>query len=396
MKRLTSFFEQPYIPILIVILYVLLGTRVYVASVIDPICERIYRYLQAPYQENALRNVLFLIEYSILLVCVRRYLDARSLRPALSIQKAGRHLMLGVAMGLLYYILFMGLKQDLGLHRRLFLAYWYCLTRNPPQALLLLLLSAMMIAVAEESIFRGYLLERLRSLIGDWGALVNTSYLFMLYHWAAVDTTSGVFALTGAAFLLGLLYLLTDDLWACIAAHGTIDFLYFSTFESYTNHSGQVVFKCALAFYFHSTSTNKGYGDIEYDVVAGFYPNLKWVIALSVVILGLLLYRVHQVRSEKSGEATPATLRSLKSRFADWLMGKYSAFEVMPAVAIGFTEYLFLEFSGNPVNAGLLPFLWRGFTLYLLRPLQSLLILILLAIIWHEGRRLLKKIALRL
>ena len=88
-----------------------------------------------------------------------------------------------------------------------------------------------LIAVGEELVYRGYLLDRLAELAGGgrraWGAsLMATSALFGLGH--AYQGVAGIWAvgLNGLAF--GALYLATGrNLWAPIVAHGTVDSIAF-------------------------------------------------------------------------------------------------------------------------------------------------------------------------
>ena len=83
----------------------------------------------------------------------------------------------------------------------------------------LLLLAAVVFApVAAEVIFRFWLLDRMVPAIGAVAALVLSSVVFSLIHMDLEPFALGSRLITG--LVLGLLWLRTSSLGACVLAHG--------------------------------------------------------------------------------------------------------------------------------------------------------------------------------
>ncbi|GEM_PF-5599927 len=74
--------------------------------------------------------------------------------------------------------------------------------------------------VAEELLFRGWIMGVFFMFDRPWLGLVVSSVVFGLIHiWGRQGIGYGVYA-TGMGFVLGLLFIFTDVIWAPILAHG--------------------------------------------------------------------------------------------------------------------------------------------------------------------------------
>ncbi len=95
--------------------------------------------------------------------------------------------------------------------------------RYVPQALVL----AVMAATVEEVLFRALLFRLVEEEVGSLWAILLVSLLFSLLHYANPGTTVWRAVLAGleAGLTLPVLFILTRNLWLCIAAHATWDAL---------------------------------------------------------------------------------------------------------------------------------------------------------------------------
>lgn len=87
-------------------------------------------------------------------------------------------------------------------------------------SLLLEVAIMMMVALVEELLFRGYLLNNLLQSTNKWVALAISSILFATFHQANPDAT--IFAIVNiflAGILIGLNYIYTKNLWFGICFH---------------------------------------------------------------------------------------------------------------------------------------------------------------------------------
>jgi uncharacterized protein len=87
-----------------------------------------------------------------------------------------------------------------------------------PRTLFLSFGGIVLTALAEELIFRGYILNNLMTSFPKWIALLISAILFMTFHW----TTLGFFPLANSLVLgliLGLNYIYTRNLWFSICFH---------------------------------------------------------------------------------------------------------------------------------------------------------------------------------
>jgi membrane protease YdiL (CAAX protease family) len=153
-------------------------------------------------------------------------------RPARPGRLAG--LMLAVAAGwtLFHYALLnpvtnhlSGERQDVSDFERL--------QGNLGLLLLMLVLAWTLAAVVEETAFRGYLLVRVRVLVGDGptglvAAILTSSLLFGLLH--TEQGVVGIVLATVDGVLFSLLRLWSGTLWASILCHGFINTIGFVSF----------------------------------------------------------------------------------------------------------------------------------------------------------------------
>jgi membrane protease YdiL (CAAX protease family) len=82
------------------------------------------------------------------------------------------------------------------------------------------LLSMGLIAFGEELFFRGYVLSNLKSEMPQWAAILLSAGLFTLAHTQNPGVTLlPMLSVFTAGLLLGIMYLSTGSLWACMAFH---------------------------------------------------------------------------------------------------------------------------------------------------------------------------------
>lgn len=107
---------------------------------------------------------------------------------------------------------------------------------GPWQKLALLLVATMLVGVAEEGVFRGYILNKINQKLGVKKALFYSSILFGLLHSVnflagpSIAQTIAQVVLTAAmGYVFGVIYLKTNrDLLLVMVLHGIYDFLVFS------------------------------------------------------------------------------------------------------------------------------------------------------------------------
>ena len=119
-----------------------------------------------------------------------------------------------------------GIALGLSLFTAVMLALWIAGTYHPaswgsPALLARGFLLALVAAVVEEIIFRGFLFRLSAKLFGTWGALVLTSVLFGAAHASNPGATVGssVAIALEAGILLGAAYAMTQRLWLPIGLH---------------------------------------------------------------------------------------------------------------------------------------------------------------------------------
>jgi uncharacterized protein len=81
------------------------------------------------------------------------------------------------------------------------------------------------VAVSEETVFRGYILNNLAQSVNKWVALGISALLFALFHAGNPGITQlALLNLFLAGLLLGLNYLYTQNLWFAIMFHFSWNF----------------------------------------------------------------------------------------------------------------------------------------------------------------------------
>ena len=149
----------------------------------------------------------------------RKIIDRQSFASlGFELQKSRQHAMTGFFLGILLLcvgtliIYFTGHLQ------------WTAVSFNA-QDLFIGLVLMIMVAVYEEIVFRGYLLNNLLQSMNKWGALVITAMLFTLGHYSNPGmSVIGAINIFAAGLLLGANYLYTRNLWFSIMLHFSWNF----------------------------------------------------------------------------------------------------------------------------------------------------------------------------
>jgi uncharacterized protein len=78
--------------------------------------------------------------------------------------------------------------------------------------------------ICEETLFRGYAIERLKLLAGNiWLAGLIATVLFTLAHIPRYGLSMGLVGVGGIAVALALLYIWRRNIWPCVALHWFVD-----------------------------------------------------------------------------------------------------------------------------------------------------------------------------
>jgi len=136
------------------------------------------------------------------------------------------------------------------------------------------------VAIVEETLLRGYVLNNLMHSFNKYVALIVSSILFSLMH--GFNANVDLFALTViflAGILLGISYVYTKNLWFPIALHFSWNL--FQTFYGF-NVSGQKVYSIVEFRINESNLLNGG--------VFGFEGSYLSIIAEIIVITGIGMY----------------------------------------------------------------------------------------------------------
>jgi CAAX protease family protein len=159
------------------------------------------------------------------LALVAKAIEGRPLAEVgLSLHRAGRDLLLGFLIGGGLISLVVG---------TLALAGWYRVTGlGWPAAgkiaveLSLWLVLYLLVAVFEETLFRGIIFRAIEDTLGSWVALASTSLFFGLVHLANPNATliAGIAIALEAGILLGAAYMLTRSLWLVFGIHWAWNF----------------------------------------------------------------------------------------------------------------------------------------------------------------------------
>ena len=94
------------------------------------------------------------------------------------------------------------------------------------QDLMLYLLIMALVAISEETVVRGYILNNLLESVPKWIALLITAVLFSLLHWFNPGITwMSLLGIFTGGILLGLNYIYTKNLWFGIFLHFAWNYL---------------------------------------------------------------------------------------------------------------------------------------------------------------------------
>jgi len=164
----------------------------------------------------------FIVSFLVSLVTVyvfRRAIDRQSF---LSLGFGWRHHQRDAAVGLLLGLVLLGAES-------LILYFTGHLTWTGVRVNVTDLLSGMIImffvAVSEETVFRGYILNNLMQSINKWAALGISSLLFALFHAGNPGITLlALFNIFLSGLVLGLNYVYTKNLWFAIMFHFSWNF----------------------------------------------------------------------------------------------------------------------------------------------------------------------------
>jgi CAAX protease family protein len=159
---------------------------------------------------------------------------------------------------------------------------------NPKEIIISILIYSI-VAIAEEVIFRGYILRNLMISFNKYVALIISSLLFSVMHGfnPNIDLFS-FFNLFLAGILLGISYVYTKNLWFPIALHFSWNF--FQTLLGF-NVSGQNAYSI-INFTIPEKNILNG-GDF------GFEGSILSIISQIIFIVLILIYYNNNLKSEK-------------------------------------------------------------------------------------------------
>jgi len=132
------------------------------------------------------------------------------------------------------------------------------------------------VGVSEELLFRGYVLNNLMVSFNKYIALVISSIIFCIAHFANPDiNTIGIIALLLAGLFLGLCYILTKNLWLPVALHFSWNF--FQTLLGF-NVSGGDSYSIVTTSFVHENIWNGGNFGFEGSVLSLIFQALAMVV----------------------------------------------------------------------------------------------------------------------
>jgi hypothetical protein len=106
-------------------------------------------------------------------------------------------------------------------------------------SVILILAACVLVGINEELLFRGFLLEKLRSLCGDRIALILSSVAFILAHVPKYGFVRSFEVVGTSAFIFGLLYLWQNSIWPSVICHTLLDAFSFFMHLSQYDRSGR-------------------------------------------------------------------------------------------------------------------------------------------------------------
>jgi membrane protease YdiL (CAAX protease family) len=187
-----------------------------------------------PHPYGEIENVIYMIPILILLSLAALYLIKKS-KISLSSKKPSKSLVLWLFVGIIIYLIFNNVMvfTDGG-------------QSGPGHKIALLFIATMLVGIAEEGFYRGYILNTIEKKIGIKKALLYSSLLFGLMH--SVNFLAGptltqtivqVLITSAVGYVFGVIYLSTRrDLLLIMFLHGIYDFLVFNqTYLAEINNS---------------------------------------------------------------------------------------------------------------------------------------------------------------
>lgn len=137
----------------------------------------------------------------------------------LSLKKLCSHTGMGLGIGILYFILVTGCMALLG-------GYRFGDIHWDGKALLTSLMVFLVVAVGEETLFRGIVFRMIEERWGTWAALVISALIFGFVHITNQNATvwSSVAIAVEAGLLLGAAYKWSGSLWLPIGIHWAWNF----------------------------------------------------------------------------------------------------------------------------------------------------------------------------
>jgi len=150
---------------------------------------------------------------------------------------AGRELGAGLLLGSLLFVGVIGTMAMLGGYRVDGTSGW--------EALLVPLTELVLVALFEETLFRGVLYRNLERLLGSWAALAISSLVFGLAHLPNANVTvAGIAVTVVAGLLFAAAYLVTRRLWLPVGMHFAWNFMSDAIFSVTTSgHPGKGILK---------------------------------------------------------------------------------------------------------------------------------------------------------
>lgn len=187
-----------------------------------------------PHPYGDIENVLFMIPVLVLLTLIAVFL-IKKIKIPLTSKKLSKSLVLWLFVGIIVYLIFTNS-----------LAFLNEGQAGPWQKIALLFVATMLVGIAEEGVYRGYILNTIEKKVGIKKALLYSSLLFGLMH--SVNFLAGptlaqtifqVLLTSAVGYVFGIIYLSTNrDLLLIMFLHGIYDFLVFNqTYLAEINNS---------------------------------------------------------------------------------------------------------------------------------------------------------------
>lgn len=189
-----------------------------------------------PHPYGDIKNVIFMTPILLALSIYAIILVKKSKIPLTS-KKLSKSLILWIFVGLIVYLMISNV-----------LVFSEGGQSGPWQKIALLLLATLLVGLAEEGVYRGYILNTIEKKIGVKKALFYSSILFGLMHSvnflagpSIAQTVVQVLLTTAIGYVFGVIYLSTKrDLLLIMFLHGIYDFLVFNfSYLTEVNKSNQ-------------------------------------------------------------------------------------------------------------------------------------------------------------